>query len=255
MYVDSNTGFSAGAVFFGNHRSKFRFLHDKYDLAFSRIRSNENPTHWKKWIRENFGIAHLPRLASTISEDRQSFFLSRDFKYLMDSQSSKIVLDVLKHNWSHYSRWIQDAPTDATEKDKKRSKEKLRFELSSWRVKCRGGPYVYFPLRKTCLPRKNVLVGLGLWGHASGMQGHAQGYPLLDISDPDDSGWDFLQHFDVVTELKPVHFINRLMDLRRSDTTRAAVSVLYDQIVACAEDSQIGTIRYSICALDSRGGC
>ncbi|KAI8725563.1 HET domain-containing protein [Fusarium sp. LHS14.1] len=243
MYVDSNSEFSAGAVFFGNHRAKFHFLHDKYDLAFSRIRSNENPTHWKKWIRENFGIAHLPRLASTISEDRQSFILSRDFKYLMDHQSSKIVLGVLKHNWSHYSRWIQDAPTDATEKDKKRSKEKLRFEFSSWRVQCRGGPYVHFPLRKTCLPRKNVLVGLGLWGHASGMQGHAQGYPLLEISDPEDSGWDFLQHFDVVTELKPVHFINRLMDLRRSDTTRAAVSVLYDQIVACAEDSQIGTIR------------
>ncbi|KAL6363072.1 hypothetical protein LRP88_02474 [Fusarium phalaenopsidis] len=243
MYVDSNSEYSAGAVFSGNHRSKFHFLHAKYELAFSRVRSNENPTHWKKWIRENFGVAHLPRLASTISEDKKSFILSRDFRYLMDHQSSKIVLSVLKHNWSHYSRWIQETPTDAAEKDKKRSKEKLRHELSSWRVLCRGGPFVQ--LRKTCLPRKNVLVGLGLWGYSSGMQGHAQGYPLLDISDPEDSGWDFLQNFDVVVELKPVHFINRLLDLRRTETTRVAVSVLYDQIVTCADDSQLGAIRES----------
>jgi hypothetical protein len=244
MYVDANSEYSAGAVFSGNHRSKFHFLHAKYELAFSRVRSNENPTHWKKWVRENFGVAHLPRLASTISEDKKSFLLSRDFRYLMHHQSSKIVLSVLKYNWTYYSRWIQETPTDAAEKDKKRSKEKLRHELSSWRVQCRGGPFVQ--LRKTCLPRKNVLVGLGLWGYSSGMQGHSQGYPLLDISDPEDNGWDFLQHFDVIVELKPVHFITRLLELRRTDTTRAAVSVLYDQIVTCADDSQLGAIRYGI---------
>ncbi|RSM20658.1 hypothetical protein CDV31_000344 [Fusarium ambrosium] len=242
MYVDSNSEYSASFVFPGGHRSKFRFLHEKYEFAFSRVQGNENLKHWKTWIRENFGVAHLPRLVSIAAGDKTNFILSRDFRYLMDNQSSEIVLNVLRYHWTHYSRWIQETPTDAAEREKKRSKERLRSELSSWHVQCRGGPFV--ELKKTCLPRTNVLVGLGLWGHSSGMQGHAQGYPLLDISDPQDSGWDFLQNFDVVVELKPVHFINRLLDLQRTtDTTRAAVSVLYDHIVACAEDSQLGAIR------------
>lgn len=244
MYVDSDLAYSASVVFSGEHRSKFHFLHEKYEAAFSRVRSNENPTPWKRWIRENFGVAHLPRLVSIASGDKANFLLSRDFRYLMDKQASTIVLSVLKHNWNHYSRWIQETPTDATDKDKKWSKDKLRLDLSSWRVQCRGGALV--PLKRVCLPRKNVLVGLGLWGHASGMQGHVRGYPLLDVSDPEDSGWDLLQNFDVVVELKPVHFINRLTDLRRTGATWAAVSLLYDQIVACAEDSQLGAIRYSI---------
>ncbi|RSL52544.1 hypothetical protein CEP54_010861 [Fusarium duplospermum] len=244
MYVDLNSEYSASFVFCGSHRSKFRFLHEKYEIAFSRIRGNENPKHWKKWIRENFGVAHLPRLISIAAGGgKTDFILSRDFGYLMNHQSSKVVLNVLKHHWTHYSRWIQETPTDAAEKDKKRSKEKLRSELSSWRVQCRGGTYAQ--LKKTCLPRKNVLVGLGLWGYSSGMQGYTQGYPLLDISDPEDNSWDFLQNFDVVAELKPVHFINRLLDLRRTEPTRADVSVLYEQIVTCAEDSQLGIIRKS----------
>ncbi|KAM0417477.1 hypothetical protein ACHAPT_012541 [Fusarium lateritium] len=242
MYVDSNSEYSAGVVFSGRHRSNFHFLHGKYESAFSRLRSNENPMPWKKWVRENLKVAHLPRLASITSE-KGYFVLSRDFRYLMNHQPSQMGLGVLKHNWSYYSRWIQETPTDVTDKEKKRAKEQLRSEFSSWDVQCRGGSVVQ--LGRTCLPRMNVLVGLGLPTSSSELRGNDHGYPLLDISDPEDSGWDFLHHFEVVVELRPIHFIRRLIELRGTIVTRDSVSALYDQIVACAEDSELGIIRKS----------
>ena len=71
-------------------------------------------------------------------------------------------------------------------------------------------------------------------------------FPLLDVPDPEDQAWDFLEHFGVLVKVKANDLVNRLEYLKHTNFTTPNVSELYRQIQSCLSEEDLGFIR---CAL------
>lgn len=251
---DPNIVASAGSLFGKNWG---RFLHSFYSQAFHRY------TDWRNWFTEKLGVDRIPRLVSHISGSSMEFTISVDFKYLMTKQPSSVVLHLLKYHWESYAPWIKpcsfepgQAVSDSS-KAAEASKSTLRAEFHKMMVSCLGG--LISELSQTYLPREKVLLGLGLSDFGSGhdpshphpkasstvasnsslSRNSTPDHPFLDISDPEDRGWDFLKYFGVITALKAEHFVEKLRQMSGTYVDKGLVSRIYEEVMSCLETDDV----------------
>ncbi|KAM5350326.1 hypothetical protein ACJ41O_006831 [Fusarium nematophilum] len=253
IYVDTDLRYSASEVF-RHHRRRFHFLHKKYEDALV------DQNRWKEWMDEVLGVARLPRLSSPLQGGESSYALAEDFRFLMRHCSSKTILEILRNHWSYYYPSVEEVPSNAARVGAKKADEdagpedptkQLRAALRSMDVLCHGG--YSMPLSSTYLPRKNVLLGLGLPLPAANDRASihtlehtaesANVHHFLDVENPEDDSWNFLQHFGVIVLLEPAQFIDRLQQLQGTNISKDLASALYEQIMACKNEGDLGFIR------------
>lgn len=69
--------------------------------------------------------------------------------------------------------------------------------------------------------------------------------PFLQVEDPEDKSWDFLEHFGVLTKIGMNYFLVQLRQLKGStSTTLEAAALLYEHIEQVIEPNDIKTARY-----------
>ena len=121
-------------------------------------------------------------------------------------------------------------------------------------------------LRNTFIPRKNVSLGLKttagsnirqsgdpdiITGSANSAVDEEQQNskplnpkPALDVEDPEDQGWDFLETFGVVVKIDVRVFLSHLQQLSESaNLTKSNVVSIYELIEHAAEEKDIPYIR------------
>ncbi|KAF4446705.1 putative Heterokaryon incompatibility protein [Fusarium austroafricanum] len=253
VYIDTDLAYSASEVF-QHHRSRFHFLHKSYRNAMERDRG------WIEWMEEALEVARVPRLLSTTWGDERRYSIADDLWFLLRHYKPKIILEILRHHWPTYSPLIQGASEQATRVEKETTdtinaqkdlQRHLRASIECMEAFCHGG--YMMKLSRTYVPRKNVLLGLGYQLSVAndpaiissvklGMKSTNE-HHFLDLENPEDESWDFLHNFGVIVLLKPAQFIARLMSLQGSNITKDLASTLYEQIMACKDESDLGSIR------------
>lgn len=69
--------------------------------------------------------------------------------------------------------------------------------------------------------------------------------PFLQVADPEDKNWNFLEHFGVLTKIGMKHFLVQLRQLKGStSTTLEAAALLYEHIEHVIGPNDIKTARY-----------
>lgn len=69
--------------------------------------------------------------------------------------------------------------------------------------------------------------------------------PFLQLADPEDKNWDFLEHFGVLTKIGMNHFLVQLRHLKGStSTTLETAALLYEHIEHVIGPNDIKTARY-----------
>ncbi|XXH05369.1 hypothetical protein Hte_011795 [Hypoxylon texense] len=180
-------------------RQEFPFLHKEYYLAVNKHESDE----WLTWLRESFGIWNVPRLVSP--SDHSEF--SADFQRILATWPSTEFLMLLSEEWGRYKAYFES-----------KAGAKLRRELGSTMVSCRDGSW---PLEDTftipVFPENKIQSTL-----------HVQ--PLLDIPEPDSTGWSFLEIFGVTIKDDINTCIRTLEKIQGSKASQSFVSFLYSKI-------------------------
>ncbi|KAF9769177.1 hypothetical protein IL306_013422 [Fusarium sp. DS 682] len=252
MYLNTNGPYTA-AQMFGQEKSKF--LHPRY-LKISS-------THWQEWLMRNLKIQAIPRLVAISYKPEESFTMADDFRILIRSCQSSELLLLLREHWEIYSEFIVQKGRPYGERSAwAKSQENLRNTLSSIEVRCREG--VIARLSEALLPRDSLHPGddnsprvsavnvskfdggrpnryFGLinyvWQAIFGIRGHCQPrttIPVLDIPEPDNCNWDFLEHLGVALRLEARHFLNDLQMHQDARTADAIfVSKIYMYLEAC----------------------
>lgn len=153
---------------------KHPFLHRSYLDAFPDDESN-----WTSFLTRSFGIQTLPRLAiSSPSAPKEEFVISDHFRFVMDKCDSGDVLEFLRDNWRHYSKWIEDeSPLDCSKL--RESRLGVRSALGSMMVHSQAG---LGRLSETLLPGIDSLID------------EIPGVRVLRIKDPGDKRWVVLEH-------------------------------------------------------------
>ena len=205
LYLDSNDPYSASSLF-AEYRKKFSFLHKGY----GRLTSLED-NHYRNWFLNELHIAEYPRLVSLVNSSELS--LSKDFHFLMEKCSSQQVLLLLKIHWSHYSMWFIPGKGSSI---KKFSNDKLKTSVSSMRVRCRGGAMAQ--LKHTILPQSDT------------SRGKITTMQFLDVPEPMDPRWRYLNYFGVVTEPGSAPFIQCLRQMRGSNASVEKVGEIYEHL-------------------------
>ena len=67
--------------------------------------------------------------------------------------------------------------------------------------------------------------------------------PFIDVPDPDDDRWSYLEHFGVGIKLSVKVFIQHLQTLQRQKVSVKRVAEIYNQIKAHV-GNDIGVVRY-----------
>lgn len=101
VYIDDEGPHSA-STYFSKSRDDFNFLCPDYLLANTNDQSS-----WVEWLEKNIGVSKVPRL---VSSDKP-YKLSTDFKFIINSTSSELWLDLLRENWKKYGEWL--SPNDS----------------------------------------------------------------------------------------------------------------------------------------------
>ncbi|KAI3322975.1 hypothetical protein HD806DRAFT_94651 [Xylariaceae sp. AK1471] len=228
-YLDSEIPYSASQVF-GDHRSKFPFLHAEYYTIFDTLQHRE-------WLRQNLGLAIVPRLVNP-HDSQASFNLSPDFRFLIENIQALEVLQLLKTNWKFYRDWIipTENPEYLCEENTylKKPHERIKAVISLMRVDCRDKRSVQ--LNQTCLPRKDILTAFALPDAVEISTSTKTMLAVLPVPDPESPDWDILQQFNVMVKVDFRDLIIRLQQIKEGSATKEEVSLLYERI----EDSTNG---------------
>ena len=189
------------------------FLHHSYSEAFPGDEEN-----WISFLKLSFGIQTLPRLTiSSASAPKEEFVVSDHFRFVMDNCDTEDVLEFLRDNWRHYSRWIEDqSPADCPELQE--SRFGVRSALGSMMVRSRVG---IAPLRETLFP-----------GIDSRIE-EIPGIHILKIKDAGDKRWMALEHLGVSVRRDAKYLLTCLKQLAGSTVVgKDQVGHVYAQLQA-----------------------
>lgn len=275
VYLDSCEPYSAGQLF-QNYKAYFLFLHKSYAKHFSRPDD-------LKWLHENLGVGLIPRLVALSGSTGQTFSLSNDFRFLVDNCPALDVLQLLKVHWQYYRQWIvteenQNAEVEPENTHHETPQSKIRAFLSLMNVQCYGSSSTR--LHQTYLPRSTILQALEIpYGELKSntsepncecgpnneettdqlakseqleahlpqkdeyLEAPSSFFPLLDVPDPEEYGWDFLEDLGVVIKVRAKDLIARLQQLRGPESTQEPISRIYQRIQAGANEEDMGLIK------------
>lgn len=257
MYMPSHEKFSASYMA-AKCNQGFHFLHPEYLNVFDKLDGG------RKWLENTLGIPTTIRIAKKKSLEK--YEPHSDLKGLISKEPLE-VLSMLRHHWSIYSHWFE-ASTNLSLRD---SAEKMRDHIARIKVPCRHGTKK-IRLQDTVLPRgslydlvdfssfepcdrparscascSNIISYIKRWS-TSRRVSHGSLTPdsLLNVDNPDDPGWDFLQKFGVIVRLDYRPFKGRLERMMQDDNTqhREALSV-YKQLQIYQNTLDDSALRYA----------
>ncbi|KAK1749729.1 hypothetical protein QBC47DRAFT_131160 [Echria macrotheca] len=163
-------------------------LHPRYMRVPGDSDSNEK---FVAWLVSCCKLSVLPRLVD--APESPSFQLSEDFAYIVQTQRSARVLQLLRDNWDYYSYWIVPSPVPdgllTGGKTLNRSRRRVLHYLSTLRVLCLNGQF--FVLEHTTLPTTALMTELARRRVSLSFE------KLVEVPDPDAATWDFLSVFGV----------------------------------------------------------
>ncbi|KAK4182912.1 hypothetical protein QBC35DRAFT_135831 [Podospora australis] len=217
------------------------FLNQRYYEQHSALPNRRK--EFLSWLLECHELSDVPRLAHYNFYGRRNgaFNMTNEFYHVITAFSSTIVLILLKENWQYYGRWILPSfvphPGESTATERTLfdlSRQEILRTLSKMRVGCfydRSGQLKGdTQLGQTVLSRKRIKKDSAPFFR-----------PFLDIPDPENDEWDFLQVFGVVVHAGMISslssklrkLIERLETLSEGDDihfTRSEVAELYRDI-------------------------
>lgn len=243
MYMPSQEQFSASYMAVKCNHMTLHFLHPEYLNVFEKLDGGRD------WLENTLGIPTTVRIAK-----RRTPIMYEPHPDLQDLIAKRPleVLSMLKHHWSTYSHWFEGSwnPSIRT------SAEKMRNHIAQIKIPCRHGTNK-IRLQETILPRGSLfeLVDFSSFEPCdrpprscascsnilSFMRRRSTSRrvsrtsltpdSLLDVDNPDDPGWDFLQEFGVIVRLDYRPFKARLERMMEDENTQhtEAISV-YKQL-------------------------
>ncbi|GAW26981.1 hypothetical protein SAMD00023353_6000530 [Rosellinia necatrix] len=208
--------------YFNKFRQDFPFLHAEYYRA---VQPSEL-VQWQRWLRESLGVWDVPRLVSNSDPGN----LSADFQRILTIWPSRDFLMLLREEWGRYQLYF--LPQDKNDKGNTHGtitgSAGLREKLKSALVSCSDGSSR--PLCETftvsIFPeiKDQTILSPQL---------------LLDIPEPQDAAWDFLETFGVTIK-DDITIYLRCLDLERnrgSNASKDFVAWLYGKIQEKADES------------------
>lgn len=203
-------------------RSAFPFLHKDYLSAVTGSKQN-----WLSWLYESMDIWSIPRLVRSWPSD--GFEMSPHFRFILSNCSSKDVLLLLRNNWQHYSKWLEEDKSKEVQTPVfMESMSKLKEWLRSMPVECLGR--VSQELCMTFLPLQNLPREASTF------------IPLLDVPEPQDKRWQFLKHLGVGVENDVVLYLRWLEELAddgNNQPSNSLMTYLLEQIQARYADNRV----------------
>jgi hypothetical protein len=159
---------------------------------------------WWRWLLRWPNVSDNPPIAV---DGR----LSPHFEYIVNNHGSKILLEFLKDNLSIYKSYFRSARNRTISDD-----------IGSLYVSTEDGGRSC--LRDTALPL---------------LRNEARGYfPILDLEDPQNSEWDFLGIFGVLTRADLRFHIERLRSIKEKQVTwsESQMRPIYESLQNCANE-------------------
>ncbi|KAK1827305.1 hypothetical protein QBC39DRAFT_314938 [Podospora conica] len=262
LYIDvisPEKPFSASVVF-EKCRSNFNFLHEKYAVTMSPFGAD-----WMSYLMKNSGLEILPRMTALLDPKTNDYHLSAEIRYLAEFDAA-MVLRLLRHSWDFYKKWFVEDPRIRPDEAQPspESRRQMRDEISRMKVRCLDGSMD--ELRNTFLPRRTVNLGVQVAAQDNDPQSDDSGpgtiaragpslqedrqsprlasKPALDVSDPEENGWNFLEIFGVVVKVDVRVFLSHLQQLSESSNlTKDNVVTIYELIQHVAEEKDFPYIR------------
>lgn len=184
------------------------FIHPNYH------RDGPDDKKWLPFLCASFGLATLPRLVATLSDDH--FRLSEDMKATFQKCKSADVLELLRDNWDYYATWVEDDRPRKDTNTRKASKLAVRSALGALIVESQAG---FVPLRGTILPTVDQVVD------------EIACVRTLKVRDPKNERWQCLRHFGVAIK-NDVHYYLACLEHMAGLTTIAQhkVAHVYERI-------------------------
>jgi hypothetical protein len=167
-----------------------RLLHPGY-LAGRKRKYMRN---WKDWLEEYLGIRQYLSIASG-----ERF--TPEFQYLIDTQPSHVVLDVLIDSWGKYPAQMTD---------------KIKSLLGNMHVLCESAQR--FPLKETCLKIPSLQ-----------QQAYA-GIQFVKLNDPRKVRWHRLKDLGVITEPNMKFYLRCLQSAQGNPVRKEEITGLYEKI-------------------------
>jgi len=151
-----------------------------------------------------------------VSSGERVFALSEEFAFMFHKCHTSDVLQLLRDNWHHYSKWIDGAHMKWQNADFLESSTQLKNSVSASRVQSAKGS---LPLRETVLPMIDPELDEGRL------------IPALDIKDPQHPAWTLLSHFGVVMK-GDIHYYLRCLIAASEEQVPDIdkVAYIYEQI-------------------------
>ncbi|OCK90529.1 uncharacterized protein K441DRAFT_578728 [Cenococcum geophilum 1.58] len=191
--------------------TRFPFVHTDY------LKSFPNDKGWFVWLTTAFHISTIPRLATPLLDGQEEGTpsLSEEFRYLLANCQSSDILWVLRENWAHYSKWIENNNSSPQSPTQVVSNHLILEELKSQKVKCRNG---LVPLSKTVLPMLDHFLQ------------DRDCFPFLDVKDAKSPRWGFLSYFGVAVNRSAQYYVSCLEALHNSNPRKELLTHIYQQI-------------------------
>jgi hypothetical protein len=219
LYIDHTVGQNTSAApLLKVLQPSFPFLHRDYSLAFP-----ENAKHWCQWLIRHFHLSQIPRLVSWTTG--KSFELSRDFKFILKNCELEQVLKLLRDNWDHYSKWIEQGEWDDSSSQQSASKSRVREELASMEISC---------------GRRKVALGKTVLPSIDFDMEDIPCIPVLNIEDPKNNRWQVLSNLRVGVKKDLHYYIICLESIRALEQPLKHVRMLYKKLQAeCSGNEEI----------------
>ncbi|KAH8433984.1 uncharacterized protein LDX57_011620 [Aspergillus melleus] len=208
VYLDLDQQFSASRYFkdTGDH---FHFLDPRLLEPISKKHE------FIRWLGDELGVSIIPRLVF-FNTDKGTSDIAEDFRHLIDVVPSKDWLLLLRDNWEDYTLSLRRNKAEAG---------RIYKTLGSLQVQCTNGRK--HMLRETCLP-------LPQWTEYKDTQ-----LPILDIPDPNNSSWEFLQRIGVITGFDAKFCLRWLESARNNQINTEEVGKLYLELQGATQDHDL----------------
>jgi hypothetical protein len=140
-----------------------------------------------------------------------------------------MALRLLRDHWGNYAKWIMREGHEGNQLDNS-AKDRLRSALSKTQVKCLNGQD--YPLNTTFILSADA--SLEDFGRLPTM-------PILDIEDPKNEGWKFLEFLGVGVKKHVRLYLFCLEGMEQEDmiVLRSVLSYIYEQIQSMYGDDEM----------------
>lgn len=144
------------------------------------------------------------------------FDLSEEFKLMLSECDSADVLQLIRDNWHHYSKWVEGAHMKWQAQEYITASMHLKEQIGASLVQTIRGS---LPLRETVLPKLDVQLD------------KSQVMPILRLHEPERTEWSLLSYFGVSGKTDVHYYLQNLVALIRDQSTDTdMVGYLYEQI-------------------------